>query len=677
MYRTALIFAMAIFAFAAIGPGGKVLTVQAISFFVVDVTTDAPDATPGDGICETAGSDCSLRAAIQETNANANPGEADVISFANGGEGNVMNVRVNTALPPITESVTIAGQNALGASCDAPRVLLVSLEPAVDLGSAHGLEIASTAGKVDIGGLQIGGFGGAGVYIGGGTQHSIYCSNLGVDLAGTTASPNGIGVGIRDTSSGILVGITGMAITNIISGNGVGIATDSASGIAIRGNYIGIGADGSAIPNEATGVYVRDSTGITLGMTQLGGGNVISANAGNGVVVESLLETVSNIQVKNNTIGYAPDTTTPLPNGSNGIQVIASGTGTITGVTIGEFAPNSINSIYADGLGHAVVIREVDDAASISGVRIRNNRLVSETGIAINLRPFDESASQVSPPDFAAMDADTGPNTMLNFPLLTSAYSEAFPRLNFLFRTAPFANFSIDFYAVDACGPVGNRSMHRWLGSTAFSADEDGEVNGATGVSGELAVGEGVVAVAVDSQNNTSEISSCVTATLPPPEVGGASPRMAIAGQSGFTMELQSGDGPFAGTEKIVFDGTELTTTHVDSHTLTAFVAASLIGEQARIVQVGVTGVGTFPYFIVRSSSDIDCSGQVTATDSLSLLSLLAGLVLAGPFEACDAPPLPVGDANQSGGTDIADAVHIRGELADLVEPLAGEEEED
>src|SRR5687768_5560767 len=44
--------------------------------FVVTTTADAPDAAPGDGVCATAGGDCSLRAAVAE--ANAGPGLANI-----------------------------------------------------------------------------------------------------------------------------------------------------------------------------------------------------------------------------------------------------------------------------------------------------------------------------------------------------------------------------------------------------------------------------------------------------------------------------------------------------------------------------------------------------------------------------------------------------------------------
>ena len=49
--------------------------------FTVDTTADAVDANPGDGVCATAADACSLRAAVQETN--ALPG-ADVITLPAG-----------------------------------------------------------------------------------------------------------------------------------------------------------------------------------------------------------------------------------------------------------------------------------------------------------------------------------------------------------------------------------------------------------------------------------------------------------------------------------------------------------------------------------------------------------------------------------------------------------------
>ena len=54
------------------------LRVAYADIFTVNSTTDAVDANPGDGTCATAGSVCTLRAAIQEANAHAGDDTIDV-----------------------------------------------------------------------------------------------------------------------------------------------------------------------------------------------------------------------------------------------------------------------------------------------------------------------------------------------------------------------------------------------------------------------------------------------------------------------------------------------------------------------------------------------------------------------------------------------------------------------
>ena len=46
-----------------------VFSLDILGQFAVDVTTDTPDANPGDGVCADAGGNCSLRAAVMEANA--------------------------------------------------------------------------------------------------------------------------------------------------------------------------------------------------------------------------------------------------------------------------------------------------------------------------------------------------------------------------------------------------------------------------------------------------------------------------------------------------------------------------------------------------------------------------------------------------------------------------------
>ncbi len=71
--------------------------------FAVDDAGDGGDAVPGDGLCETAGGSCTLRAALEETNAG---GEARVVSFA---FAEAVVISPSTPLPPVTVPVVLDG----------------------------------------------------------------------------------------------------------------------------------------------------------------------------------------------------------------------------------------------------------------------------------------------------------------------------------------------------------------------------------------------------------------------------------------------------------------------------------------------------------------------------------------------------------------------------------------
>jgi CSLREA domain-containing protein len=77
--------------------------------FVVNSTGDAPDASQGDGLCDSGGAVCTLRAAMQEANSNAG---ADTIHFAIGSGPQA--IVPATALPSINEAVTIDGTTQPG-----------------------------------------------------------------------------------------------------------------------------------------------------------------------------------------------------------------------------------------------------------------------------------------------------------------------------------------------------------------------------------------------------------------------------------------------------------------------------------------------------------------------------------------------------------------------------------
>ena len=88
--------------------------------FVVNDLADAVDAAPGNGACATARGTCTLRAAVQETNALA---VADRITLAAGvQELSILDAHEDAAATgdlDITDDLTIAGANACLAVIDA------------------------------------------------------------------------------------------------------------------------------------------------------------------------------------------------------------------------------------------------------------------------------------------------------------------------------------------------------------------------------------------------------------------------------------------------------------------------------------------------------------------------------------------------------------------------------
>jgi CSLREA domain-containing protein len=71
--------------------------------FTVDTIGDGNDATPGNGVCETGGGKCSLRAAVQEADVSDSP---DVVQIPAGGYG------LHSTLDVISNDLTIRGAGA-------------------------------------------------------------------------------------------------------------------------------------------------------------------------------------------------------------------------------------------------------------------------------------------------------------------------------------------------------------------------------------------------------------------------------------------------------------------------------------------------------------------------------------------------------------------------------------
>src|SRR5262245_30282 len=229
----------------------------------------------------------SLAQAILDANANPGP---DTINFNIPGSG-VQTISPLTALPTITDPVTIDGYTQPGASANSlalgsNAVLLVELSGAS--GSIPtGLKIS--AGNSTIRGLVINRFKSYGIqaYLNGGNV--IAGNYLGTDATGTSVFPipnNGLGVYL--TSPNNLVGGSSPADRNVLSGNGnsfggAGAYVDgygaNASGNKVIGNYVGTSASGlSVLGNKGYGVVITDSSQAIIGGLTVAERNVIAGS---------------------------------------------------------------------------------------------------------------------------------------------------------------------------------------------------------------------------------------------------------------------------------------------------------------------------------------------------------------------------------------------------------------
>jgi titin len=274
---------------------------------------------------------------------------------------------------------------------------------------------------------------------------------IGVDVNGTAALPNaGSGVGIDGINNIIGGGASGAG--NVISGNtqdGIllfGVTDNSNTGNQIKGNFIGTDYTGTAaLGNHLSGI-ASGAPANFLGGPGPGEGNVISANVGNGIVFFGTGNNASGNFVQGNFIGTDVTGTLNLGNHAQGILIADAQNNRIGGTAAG--AANIIANNAHGPLGGTACGIGVSGATS-TGNQIQENSIFANSGLGIDLAENGITAND-------AGDADTGPNNLQNFPVISSATYDLTSLVVHYSVDSTSGNsaypLTIDFYLADSNG---------------------------------------------------------------------------------------------------------------------------------------------------------------------------------------------------------------------------------
>src|SRR2546421_7658722 len=298
-----------------------------------------------------------------------------------------------------------------------------------------------------------------------------------------------------------MIGGTSAGAGNVISGNAnEGIVISSSSNF-IQGNLLGPNAASTAAvlsggSANSGGISISGNNN-TIGGTTAAARNVISGNDNIGIAISA----GTGNTIAGNYIGTQADGNSALPN-------------ILSGIEVGGGSGNTIGGTSA-GAGNIIAFN-ADDGVTLfggTGIAIRGNSIYSNGTTAQHLGIDLVGTDGVTAND--AGDADTGPNNLQNFPVLTAASSMGgtTTHITGTLNSTASTQFTIEFFSNPTCDTSGNGEGRTFLGSTMVTTDGSGDTTIDAMMLGAVGNGAAVTATATDPTGNTSEFSACVTAT--------------------------------------------------------------------------------------------------------------------------------------------------------------------
>ncbi|HXQ89046.1 MAG TPA: NosD domain-containing protein, partial [Solirubrobacterales bacterium] len=238
--------------------------------YTVDSTGDQEDASPGTGGCATSVATCTLRAAIEESNASTSVTDKIIFSSAFDGDLADSTIAVGFALPDIEDEVTIDGDG--NSQCDTDAGVK---GPCVGVKGESRFEVQ--ADEVTIEGLAISDSQIAITVEG--EEFEAHGNWIGFELDGTDGTgEQPYGIFVAPHADHAAIGGTTAAARNVFGNTNSGLLLRGSSFGTVLGNYFGVGPNGTTTASNNRNLVVANK--LELGGEVEATDNQIGADVG-------------------------------------------------------------------------------------------------------------------------------------------------------------------------------------------------------------------------------------------------------------------------------------------------------------------------------------------------------------------------------------------------------------
>ena len=332
-------------------------------------------------------------------------------------------------------------------------------------------------------------------------------NRIGISADGISSLANGKhGVILAPNANNNLVGTNGDGLFDILERNIISGNTDCGLMIKgnqnqIAGNFIGLNEAGTtAIANLNYGLCIVDGQANLIGtngdsINDSGEANVISGNQNGGILIQQ----ITNDTVANNIFG-------------NKIGTTASGSSPLPNIAVGVFLQNVKDNrigLPSTPFGNIIAFHLSAGILFTSVQPLTGNQFVGNSMYG-NLLGIDLGGNGVTYNDVG--DSDSGPNGLLNFPIIYGAESTGDTiSIAVSYNSRASKTYGLDFYWSRTCNITGYGEGQVYLGYSPVTTNASGNVGPLQiGLSTSLNRTGFITATATDSDGATSEFSQCV-----------------------------------------------------------------------------------------------------------------------------------------------------------------------